>query len=115
MSPVILLDRQGRFVAAMGSPGGNSIIAYVVKAIVGFVDWKLPMQEAIALPNLVARGDVVSLERGAAPEVAAALRAAGLTVRADTGEESGLQAIVKRPGGFEGAADPRREGAARGY
>ncbi len=115
MSPAILLDRRGRFVAAVGSPGGNSIIAYVAKAIVGFVDWGLPMQAAVALPNLVARGDVVSLEAGAAPEVAAALRAAGLTVRADAGEASGLHAIVKRPDGFEGAADPRREGVARGY
>ena len=115
MSPTIILDRQGRLVAAVGSPGGNSIIAYVTKAIVGFVDWKMPMQAAINLPNLVARGDVVSLEAGARPEVAAALRAAGLTVRADAGEASGLHAIVKRPGGFEGAADPRREGVARGY
>ena len=116
MSPVIILDRQGRFVATVGSPGGNSIIAYVVKAIVGWADWGLPMQQAVALPNLVARGDSVSLEAGAAPEVAAALRAAGLTVRGDAGEASGLHAIVRRPGGgFEGAADPRREGVARGY
>ncbi len=115
MSPVIILDREGRFVAALGSPGGNSIIAYVVKAIVGFVDWRMPMQAAVALPNLVARGDVVSLEAGAPERVAAALRAAGLTVRTDQGEASGLHAIVKTPAGYVGAADPRREGVARGY
>ena len=115
MSPTIILDRQGRFVAAVGSPGGNSIIAYVAKAIVAFIDWRMPMQAALDLPNLMARGDVVSLEAGAKPEVAGALRAAGLTVRADVGEASGLHAIVKRPGGYEGAADKRREGVARGY
>jgi gamma-glutamyltranspeptidase len=38
-----------------------------------------------------------------------ALRAAGL------GEASGLHGIVKRKGGYEGGADPRREGVARGY
>ena len=115
MSPVIILDRQGGFVAALGSPGGNSIIAYVAKAVVGFLDWRMPMQAAVALPNLVARGDVVSLEAGAPASTAAALRAAGLQVRADQGEVSGLQAIVKTPAGFVGAADPRREGVARGY
>ena len=115
MSPVIILDRQGRFVAALGSPGGNSIIDYVVKAIVGFVDWKMTMQAAVALPNLVARGDVVSLETGAPEATARALRAAGLQVRADQGEASGLHAIVRTAAGYVGAADPRREGVARGY
>ena len=115
MSPAIILDGRGRFVAAVGSPGGNSIIAYVAKAIVAWADWKMPMQAAVALPNLVARGDVVSLEAGAAKETAAAIRAAGVALRADAGEASGLHAIVRRPGGFEGAADPRREGVARGY
>ena len=115
MSPVILLDRQGRFVAALGSPGGNAIVAYVAKAIVGFVDWRMPMQAAVDLPNLVARGEVVSLEAGAPASTAAALRAAGLRVRTDQGEASGLHAIVWTPAGYVGAADPRREGVARGY
>jgi len=28
----------------------------VLKAIVGVIDWKLPMQQALDLPNLIARG-----------------------------------------------------------
>jgi gamma-glutamyltranspeptidase/glutathione hydrolase len=114
MSPVIVLDAQGRFVAAMGSPGGNSIIAYVAKALVGVFEWKLPIQQAFALPNIVARGDVVSVEKGADPAIVAGLRAHGLNVKADVGEESGLHGIIKVPGGYVGAADPRREGVARG-
>ena len=31
MSPTIILDGQGRFLAAVGSPGGNSIVAYVAQ------------------------------------------------------------------------------------
>ena len=115
MAPVIVLDAQGRFVAALGSPGGNSIIAYVAKALVGLLGWRMPLQAAFDLPNLVARGDVVSLEAGAPESTRAALAAAGLQVKADSGEESGLQGIVKRPGGYEGAADKRREGVARGW
>ena len=115
MAPVIVLDGQGRFVAALGSPGGNSIIAYVAKGLVGLLGWRMPLQAAFDLPNLVARGDVVSLEAGAPESTKAALVAAGLQVKADSGEESGLQGIVKRPGGYEGAADKRREGVARGW
>jgi gamma-glutamyltranspeptidase/glutathione hydrolase len=114
MSPVIVLDPQGRFVLAIGSPGGNSIIAYVAKALVGLIDWKLPIDQAIALPNLVARGDVVSIEKGTDPAIVAALRAHGLNVKTDQGEESGLQGIVKVTDGYQGGADPRREGVARG-
>jgi len=115
MAPAIVVDRQGRFVAAVGSPGGNSIIAYVAKALVGLIDWKLPVEQALSLPNIVARGGVVAVERGADPKVVSYLQARGLNVRPDAGEESGLQGIVMRPGGYEGGADPRREGVARGY
>ncbi len=120
MSPVIVFerlagDKPGRFVMAVGSPGGNSIIAYVAKALVGLIDWKMKPIDALALPNIVARGAAVSVEAGAAPEVLAALRAKGLTVSADAGENSGLHVVIRRRGGYEGAADPRREGVALGY
>lgn len=114
MSPVIVLDREGRFVAAMGSPGGNSIIAYVAKALIGVFEWKLPIQQAFALPNIVAKGDVVAVEKGADPAIVAALRAHGLNVQANVGEESGLHGLIKVPGGYVGGADARREGVARG-
>jgi len=114
MSPVIVLDHQGRFVLAVGSPGGPSIIAYVAKALVGLIDWKLPMEDAVSLPNIIAKGAVVSVEKGTDPKIVEALRAHGLNVKADQGEESGLQGIMVVPGGYLGGADPRREGVARG-
>ena len=115
MSPVIVLDRHGRFVAAMGSPGGASIIAYVAKALVAWGDWRMPLQQAFALPNLVARGATVSIEAGEPDAVVQALQSRGLQVKPNAGEESGLHGIVAVPGGYQGAADPRREGVARGY
>jgi gamma-glutamyltranspeptidase/glutathione hydrolase len=57
MTPAILLDADRRFVGAAGSAGGNAILAYVGKTLVGAVDWHLSMQDSIALPNLVARGE----------------------------------------------------------
>ena len=115
MSPVIVLDEKGRFYAALGSPGGNSIVAYVAKALVGLIDWKLPMQQAAALPNLVARGASVSMETGFDPKIVAYLKSKGLPVSADRGEASGIHGVVKRAAHLEGGADPRRDGVARGY
>lgn len=111
MSPTIVLDRDGEVVAALGSPGGNSIIAYVAKTIVGMIDWDLSPQEAIALPNVVARGDSVRGEEAKlAPSVREGLAARGITVRPGSGEESGLHAIFAAEGEFVGGADPRRDG-----
>ena len=116
MAPTIILDRQGRFVAAMGSPGGNAIPAYVLKAMVGVFDWRLSMQDAFALPNLVARGASISSEPARYPPgVVDALAAKGIVFRAGAEEGSGLHGVIVRPGGLEGGADPRREGVARGF
>jgi gamma-glutamyltranspeptidase/glutathione hydrolase len=87
----------------------------LAKALVGVLDWKMPPEAALALPNIVAHGAAVSVEKGADPAVVAALRAKGLTVQNDQGENSGLQAIVRTAHGYVGAADPRREGIAAGY
>ena len=115
MTPTLILDREGRFYAAIGSPGGSSILDYVGKTVMGMVEWKMPMPEAIALPNLVGRGDVVGTEDGLDPAIVAGLQARGLTVSANRGENSGLHGAVKVKGGYLGAADPRREGIAVGF
>jgi gamma-glutamyltranspeptidase/glutathione hydrolase len=120
MSPVIVFerlpgDKPGKFVMALGSPGGNSIVAFVAKALVGLIDWKMEPEAALALPNIVARGAVVAVETGADPAVVAALKAHGMTVQADQGEDSGLSAVVRTSKGYIGAADPRREGEPQGY
>ncbi len=112
MSPTIILDSDGKVVAALGSPGGNSIIAYVAKTIVGMVDWGLSPQESIALPNVVARGSAFRGERDKLPpSVAQALAARGVVIVPGSGEESGLHAIFVGEDGFVGGADPRRDGA----
>jgi gamma-glutamyltranspeptidase/glutathione hydrolase len=115
MSPVIVLDRQGRFVAALGSPGGNSIIAYNVRALVGVLDWNLTLQQSFALPNLVARGPNFSSEpERYPPGVVEALAQRGIVFRGG-GENSGLHGVMMTPRGLVGGADPRREGVARGF
>jgi gamma-glutamyltranspeptidase/glutathione hydrolase len=115
MVPVIVLDRDGRLVAALGSPGGTAILAYNAKSLVGLLAWELPLQQAIELPNLIARGDEYFGEVSKlSPGIQAGLAERGITVKSGRGEESGLHGIVfTADGGTVGAADPRREGVWR--
>ncbi|HEY5071436.1 MAG TPA: gamma-glutamyltransferase [Caulobacteraceae bacterium] len=115
MAPAIIFDRNGKVVAAVGSPGGNSIIAYVAKALVGFIDWRLPLQQAVALPNLVGRGHSVAVEKGADPAIIEHLKASGMPVRSGAGENSGLNGVTVTRAGYAGAVDPRREAVAVGF
>jgi|TARA_R100000935_G_scaffold49247_1_gene74447 gamma-glutamyltranspeptidase/glutathione hydrolase len=116
MAPAIVLDSDGELLAAVGSPGGTSILAYNLKALVGMLDWKLPVQQALALPNLIARGASYAAEGDKfSPEVIEGLAARGVTFTAVGGEGSGLHGVMVTPDGLDGGADPRREGVARGF
>lgn len=114
MSPTLVFDPEGELFMVTGSPGGNSIVAYVAKTLVGVMDWGKTAQEAIDLPNVIARGETVGVEVDVpgGPEAADALRELGYNVEERTGENSGLHVIVVREAGLEGGADKRREGAA---
>lgn len=111
MVPTILLDKDGNFAGAVGSAGGNSILAYVAKALVGAVDWDLPMQQALALPNLIARGRRFNGEVDKfPPQVLAGLKQRDIELQPGEGEDSGLTGVMIRNGRVDGGADPRREG-----
>ena len=113
MAPTIVLDADDNFLMAVGSPGGRNIISYVAKTVVGIMSWGLSPQEAIDLPNMVAKTEQVRIERHRAkPEIIQALRDFGYDVFESEGEISGLSAVLKLPDGtLQGGADPRREGS----
>lgn len=114
MVPTIVLNRDRSLAGAIGSPGGNAILGYVSKALIGIIDWNMPVAEAIALPNLIARGSSFNGEVDKfAPGVVAGMAERGVTVRAGQGEDSGLHGVFIRDGKFDGGADPRRDGVAR--
>jgi gamma-glutamyltranspeptidase/glutathione hydrolase len=115
MAPVIVLDQNGNFVAALGSPGGSAITEYNAKALVGLLAWRLSIKQSIELPNLIARGDNFTGELSKfTPEVLAGLRERGMVLKAGRAENSGLHGIVRlADGSYQAAADSRREGVAR--
>ncbi|WP_191971324.1 gamma-glutamyltransferase [Streptomyces luteolifulvus] len=51
ISPTIVLDRHGKPVVALGSPGGSTIITTVLQTLTGFLDRGLPLVDAIAAPR----------------------------------------------------------------
>lgn len=112
MSPTIVLDEQGEFLMASGSPGGSSIIAYTAKTLVGVLDWGLSPQQAVDLPNLVARKESVRIEKSrASEELITGLRDYGFNVKESAGENSGLSVVLKTANGqLVGGVDSRREG-----
>ncbi|QMW22980.1 gamma-glutamyltransferase [Sandaracinobacteroides saxicola] len=117
MTPVLLYGPDGRLVAAIGAAGGATIIPQVAKTIIGIVDWKLPVEEAIALPMLFATPERVAVERGSRLEpMLATLKALGHNaVAADLPTKT--NALVRDGSGWRGAGDARSEGqavAARG-
>jgi gamma-glutamyltranspeptidase/glutathione hydrolase len=112
MAPVIVFDAQGKFLAALGSPGGSAILAYNLKSIVGTFDWGLSMQDAFNLPNVIARGNLALGELdGFDPVLLSGLRDQGVELLQPRGEQSGLHGLMLLPDGrLSGAADKRREG-----
>jgi gamma-glutamyltranspeptidase/glutathione hydrolase len=111
MTPAILLTRDGKFAGAIGSAGGNAILAYVAKSLMAAIYWNLPMQQAIAAPNLVARGPAFQGEvTKFSPEVLAGLRQRGIDLKPGQGEDSGVHGVLIRNGEMDGGFDPRREG-----
>ncbi len=112
MAPTIVYDAKGRVVLALGSAGGKRIPMHVLKTLVGVLDWGLPAQAAIALPNIYFGGGALLVERGTSLDAfRPALEKFGQPVTAvDVGSK--VNAIERIPAGWRGAADPRGEGVA---
>jgi gamma-glutamyltranspeptidase/glutathione hydrolase len=115
MAPTIVLDRSGRVRGAFGSPGGSSILIYNSKTALGALTWKLPIQTAIDLPNLVSRGTRFTVESGRFSQRFTDLfTERGITLTPVEGEDSGLHGFLVSPTGrMEGGADSRRDGVWR--
>jgi gamma-glutamyltranspeptidase / glutathione hydrolase len=111
MAPTMVFDAEGRAVLALGSAGGKRIIMHVTKTLIGVLDFGLPLDKAIALPNIYFGGGALQVEDGTTlAAMTEPMSAFGQAVKAsDLGSKvNGVQLIGDR---WVGAADPRSEGA----
>ena len=112
MSPTVVYGPDGQMIYVLGAAGGGTIPVQVAKTLIGLIDFKLSLDEALALPQLYSPGDVVFIEEGSLLETMAAdLKALG---HADVmARQLPLKANAAQwtPDGWIGAADPRSEGA----
>ncbi len=128
MAPTLVFDQvasgRGPLYAVTGSPGGSVIIQFVVKTVVGMLDWGLDPQQAVSMVDFGAANAPKTNVGGEHPNIDTAdngdhdalvqgLRKLGHQVDlAD--QSSGLSAIVRDDAGWVGGADPRREGLVMG-
>jgi len=120
MAPLIIF-KDGQPVMTVGSPGGPLIISIVGQAVINVLDHGMDMQQAINAARYTCRNgklEVDGMFKNRA-ELVKQLEARGWKVpevKAGNTVWGGAQGIRILPDGtLEGGADPRREGAVRGY
>lgn len=114
MSPTLVFDSDGRLVMIVGSPGGHAIIHYVARVIMAALDWGMPLQAALDAPHFGSRNGPTDLEANTpVARLQPQLEALGHPIRV-LELASGVHAILRVGDTWIGAADPRRDGAARG-
>lgn len=116
----VMIFRDGRPWAALGTPGGHTIVQTTPQIVMNLIEFGFDMQRAVAAPRLSFIEPALLVVDEAMP---AAVRA-GLTQRGHTvevrkvGNAHGLTIeydAAGRPARFTGGADPRGEGLALGY
>ena len=121
MSPLFVLENdRPRYI--LGTPGGTRIPSTLAQLIVGLVDWRLPLEEAIDAPRFHSEGSTLSMESRFPASWVKAMGDRGHPVE-PKGEFDlffgGVQAISivhgARGSSYLGVADPRRAGQAAGY
>jgi gamma-glutamyltranspeptidase / glutathione hydrolase len=117
MTPTLIFSPDGRPIAALGSPGGASIIPVVFNVVLNLIDHGMAVQDAIDAPRIVvtsAAGNV-TLEPGFAQPVVDELRARGHPIAISGGQGSVQSVVIDLQTGKQyGGADDRREGTVIG-
>ena len=124
MAPFIVFDKNNNVKMVIGSPGGARIISYVLPKIIAVLDWNMPLNTALEMPNIVAMSASPHIEveiqnhiskdaDNVVSDLTQNLPQRGYSV-IQAEETSGLHVIEITQGHIWGAADPRREGTAWG-
>lgn len=108
MSPTIL-TKDGSPTMAIGAPGGTRIISCVAQSILNYIEFKVPLYDAITMVRYHHqwRPDVLELETpGPRPEVVSQLTDMGYKVEIK-GIPCAVMAVAKEDNILKAASDPR--------
>jgi gamma-glutamyltranspeptidase/glutathione hydrolase len=117
MTPAIVTENN-RFRMAAGAPGGSTIITQVLQIILNVLEYNMDVGAAVSVPRIHHQWlpdelrveswglDALTLEN---------LRRRGHNIKETAPWGNGNAIAVTPDGTLEGAADPRSEGAARGW
>src|SRR6202795_1417563 len=125
MTPTIV-TRDGKVFLVLGSPGSSKIITTVANVLMGVIDYRMNIQEAVNAPRFHNQWlpDVLNVERWFSPDTVEALQQMGYHVQFGLrdgpdagGYWSDAEAIAVDPHTRErlGASDGRNNGKAVGY
>jgi gamma-glutamyltranspeptidase/glutathione hydrolase len=117
-SPSIIF-KDGKPVAAIGTPGGHTITQTIAQMIMNMLDFKMSITEAISAPRIAfIEPDALVLEETIPQSIRQKLTDMGHKIRIhNLGNANGLAIEYSKDGTirFTGAADPRGAGLAKGY
>lgn len=113
MCPSVLFDEAGPC-AVIGAPGGTYITMGVLQGILNMVDFGMTAAEAVAAPRFCTTSDTIDLTNRVLRRTEAALRERGYPTRRAgfSFGFAGVHALKRGPSGWEGGADPGRDGMA---
>ena len=125
MTPTIIVH-DGKTVMVLGSPGSSKIITTVANVLMGVVDYRLNLQEAVNAPRFHNQWlpDVINVEKSFFPDTLNVLRKMGYTVQIGLEKNGGSPywsdaeciAVDEKTGARLGATDGRNSnGKAVGY
>lgn len=113
MAPTLVYGPDGKLLLVVGAAGGATIPVQVIRALIGVLDWKLPVDKALALPVLFAPTDTINVEKGSRLEAMIPQLTAlghGSVKALEMPLKTNAVAVVD--GRLVGAGDPRSEGVA---
>lgn len=119
MSPTIVEDRNGEIAMVISGQGGARIITAVWQTLSNVLDFGMPVAAAIAAPRIHHQhlpDEIVVNDEAITKQVETQLKAVGHTFVWNKPDRifCSVDALVRSKAGWEGAADPRKGGAALG-
>ena len=110
MSPTIIFDEKNNVRMVIGSPGGKSIIMYVLKTIIAVLDWDMTIKDAVNFPNFSLKNNIVLLENKKFDNGTKKYLLNLDHIIEEKKLDSGLHGFEIKNNKIFGAADKRREG-----